>query len=94
MNVSAEVEEIVRRMMRCDDYPSENAVLLAALQALGERRQVEDRPDRKTLHPVSVLGTRLRQIRAEYVAGGGDLLTVEEFDGEMAQRRGERNPGD
>ena len=93
MTVSPEVEELVRRAMRAGDYPSEDAVLLAALQALGERRPADEgkRPRSGTL--VSQLGARLRGIRAQYVAGGGKLLTAEQLQQEIAERRGERNLG-
>jgi toxin ParE1/3/4 len=94
MTVSPEVEELVRRVIRVGDYPSEDAVLLAALHALGERRQAEERRSQGTLHRVSPLGLRLREMRSQYVAGGGELLTIEQFDRAVAQRRGERNPGE
>ena len=38
------------------------------------------------------LGRRLRKIRERRIAAGGDLLTVEEIDRELAERRGERHP--
>jgi hypothetical protein len=37
----------------------------------------------------SALGERLRQIRAEYIASGGRLLTLEEIRREVTERRGE-----
>jgi hypothetical protein len=94
MTVSPEVEELVKRAMRVGDYASENEVLLAALQALNERRQSHDVRRRKPSDSVSPIGMQLREIRAQYMAGGGDVLSPEQFDREMAQRRGERNPGD
>lgn len=80
--------------MRVGDYASENDVLLVALQALGERRQTDDAKSLEPPDQVSPLGMQLREIRAQYVAGGGKVLSAEQFDREMAQRRGERNPGD
>jgi hypothetical protein len=94
MTVSPEVEELVRRVMLVGDYASEDAVLVAALQALGERRQAEEGNSLEPPPRVSPLGMQLREIRAQYVAGGGDLLSAEQVDWEIAQRRGERNPGD
>jgi hypothetical protein len=90
MTVSPEVEELVKQAMLIGDYDSENAVLIAALHALAAQRQAEDenRPQ------VSPLGLRLREIRAQYIASGGDLLTDEQLDREMAERRGERNLGE
>jgi hypothetical protein len=94
MTISPEVEELVRQVMLAGDYPSENAVLLAALRALGERRQAEEGNRRESLPRVSPLGVQLRDIRAQYVAGGGELITAEQLDREIAQRRGECNQGD
>ena len=94
MTVSPEVEALVKRAMRVGDYVSENEVLPAALQALGERRQTDDAKRREPPDQVSPLGMELREIRAQYVAAGGNVLSVEQFDCELAQRRGERNPGD
>lgn len=94
MTVSPEVEELVKRAMRVGDFASENAVLLAALQALNERWQTEPVTRRKPSQSVSPLGMQLREIRAHYLAGGGDVLAPEQCDQEMAQRRGERNPGE
>jgi hypothetical protein len=90
MTVSPEVEQLVKQAMLVGDYDSENAVLLAALRALAEQQQAEDenRPQ------ISTLGLQLREIRAQYISSGGDLLTAEQLDHEMAQRRGERNPGE
>ena len=93
MTVSPEVEALVRQVMLVGDYASEDAVLLAALQALGERQQVEQGPPGQPYPRVSPLGMQLREIRTQYVANGGELLTAEQFDRELAQRRGERNPG-
>jgi hypothetical protein len=90
MTVSPEVEQLVKQAMLVGDYDSENEVLLAALRALAEQQQAEDenRPQ------ISTLGLQLREIRAQYISSGGDLLTAEQLDHEMAQRRGERNPGE
>ena len=41
MTVSPEVEKLVKHAMRVGDFASEDEVLLAALQALSERRQTE-----------------------------------------------------
>ena len=38
------------------------------------------------------LGRKLREIRARYLARGGELLTAEEIDREVAERRGEQYP--
>ena len=94
MTVSPEVEELVKRAMRVGDFASEDEVLLAALQALNEQRQTDPVKRRKPSDAVLPLGMQLREIRAQYLAGGGDVLTPEQFDHEMAQRRGERNPGE
>ena len=94
MTVSPEVEELVRRAMRTGHYPSEDAVLLAALTALGERRPAQDGRRFEVPDRVSPLGMQLRELRAQYVAGGGDLLSAEQLDREIAQRRGERSPGE
>ncbi|HPM84408.1 MAG TPA: hypothetical protein PLF81_27070 [Candidatus Anammoximicrobium sp.] len=94
MTVSPEVEELVKYVMRVGDYASENDVLLAALQALDERRQTAEVKGRKRTEPVSPLGMQLREIRAQYLAGGGEVMSPEQFDRELAERRGERNPGD
>jgi hypothetical protein len=90
MTVSPEVEELVKQAMLVGDYDSEDAVLLAALQALAERQQTEEvkRPQ------ITPLGLKLREIRAQYISGGGDLLTVEQLDREIAQRRGQRDLGE
>ena len=94
MTVSPEVEELVKRAMRVGDFASEDEVLLAALQALNERRQTDPVKRRKPSESVSPLGMQLREIRAQYLAGGGDVLALGQFDQELAQRRGERNPGE
>ena len=94
MTVSPEVEEFVKHVMRVGDYASENDVLLAALQALDERRQTAEMKRRKRSEPMSLLGMQLREIRAQYLAGGGEVMSPEQFDRELAERRGERNPGD
>ena len=94
MTVSPEVEELVKYAMRVGDYASENDVLLAALQALHERRQTAAARRRKASEPVSPFGTKLREIRAQYLVGGGELMSPEQFDRELAERRGERNPGE
>jgi len=94
MTVSPEVEELVKRAMRVGDYASENDVLLAALHALNEWRQSDEVKRRKPCDSISPLGMQLREIRAQYLAADGDVLSCEQFDREMAQRRGERNPGD
>jgi Spy/CpxP family protein refolding chaperone len=94
MTVSPEVEELVKHAMRVGDFASEDEVLLAALHALDERRQTDPVKRRKPSESVSPLGMQLREIRAHYLAGGGDVLAPEQFDQEMAQRRGERNPGE
>jgi len=39
----------------------------------------------------SDLGRRLREIRERYIAEGGKLLSVEEIDREIAERRRERS---
>ena len=59
-----------------------------------ERRQTEPVKRRKPNESVSPLGMQLREIRAQYLAGGGDVLALGQFDQELAQRRGERNPGE
>ena len=94
MTVSPEVEELVKRAMRVGDFASEDEVLLAALHALNERRPTDPVKRRKPSDSVSPLGMQLREIRAQYLAGGGDVLASEQFDQELAQRRGERNPGE
>lgn len=94
MTVSPEVEELVKYVMRVGDYASENDVLLAALQALNERRQTAEVKRRNRREPISPLGVQLREIRAQYLAGGGEVMSPEQFDRELAERRGERNPGD
>ena len=94
MTVSPEVEELVKRAMRVGDFASEDEVLLAALQALHAQRQTDPVKPRKSSDAVSPLGMQLREIRAQYLAGGGDVLALGQFDQELAQRRGERNPGE
>ena len=94
MTVSPEVEELVKRAMRVGDFASENEVLLAALQALGERPRAEKGNRPEPPDQVSPLGMQLRGIRAQYLAGGGEVMSPEQFDRELAERRGERNPGD
>ena len=94
MTVSPEVEELVKRAMRVGHFASEDEVLLAALQALNEQRQTDPVKGRKPSDSVSPLGMQLREIRAQYLAGGGDVLSGEQFDHEMARRRGGRNPGE
>lgn len=94
MTVSPEVEELVKHAMRVGDFASEDEVLRAALQALSERRQMELVKRRKSHDSVSPLGLQLREIRAQYLAGGGEVLALGQFDQELAQRRGERNPGE
>jgi hypothetical protein len=94
MNVSPEVEELVQRMMHVADYPTEDAVLVAALHALGAQRETQGQRDQGPVHRVSALGLQLQELRSQYVAGGGDLLTIEQFDAEMAQRRGTRDLGE
>lgn len=94
MTVSPEVEELVRRAMLGGNYASEDAVLRAALEALAQRQLTGDQDRPPPGLPVSPLGARLREIRDEYLAGGGVLLTAEELDEERAQRRGQRCPGD
>ena len=94
MTVSPEVEELVKRAMRVGDFASEDEVLLAALEALNERRQMDPVKRGKPNDSVSPLGMQLREIRAQYLARGGDALSPEQLDQEMAQRRGERNPGE
>lgn len=89
MTVSPEIEELVKHAMRVGDYASENEVLLAALRALNERRQTAEMIRRRPSDCVSSLGMQLREIRAQYLAGGGNVLSPEEFDHEMAQRRGD-----
>jgi hypothetical protein len=39
----------------------------------------------------SELGKTLRDIRQRYIAAGGKLLSIEELDREVAERRGERS---
>ena len=94
MTVSPEVEELVKRAMRVGDYASENEVLLAALQALHERREAGEVEQRNPNPGLSPFGLRMREIRAQYLAGGGDVLSPEQLDRELALRRGERNLGD
>lgn len=60
--------------MLVGDYASENTVLVAALQALGERRQAEEGKRLEQPPRVSALGIQLREIRAQYVAGSGATL--------------------
>jgi hypothetical protein len=85
MTVSPEVEELVKYVMRVGDYASENDVLLAALQVLNERRQTAEVKRRKRSEPISPLGMQLREIRAQYLAGGGEVMSPEQFDRELAQ---------
>jgi len=85
MTVSPEVEELVKYVMRVGDYASENDVLLAALQVLNERRQTAEVKRRKRSEPISPLGMQLREIRAQYLAGGGEVMSPEQFDRELAE---------
>jgi hypothetical protein len=39
---------------------------------------------------ISELGRRLQEISDRYIAQGGELLTIEQLDRELAERRGER----
>jgi hypothetical protein len=43
-------------------------------------------------HYRTELGRRLREIRARYIANGGELLTADQLDAELANLRGERQP--
>jgi hypothetical protein len=94
MTVSREVEELARRMMLAGDYASEDAVLLAGLQALEQRQPAGEDGRRPSTPQVSPLGARLREIREQYLAGGGALLTAADVDREIAQRRGVRDLGE
>ena len=85
MTVSPEVEELVKYVMRVGDYASENDVLLAALQVLNERRQTAEVKRRKRSEPISPLGMQLREIRAQYLAGGEEVMSPEQFDRELAK---------
>lgn len=94
VTVSSEVEELVQRMMLIGEYPSEDAVLVAALHALEQRRFADKDQGAPSVPQISPLGARLREIRKQYLDGGGALLTAEELDREIAERRGHRSPGD
>ena len=50
------------------------------------RRKLENTPAR------TPLGKQLRASREEYIRSGGKLLSMEEIDRELADRRGERYP--
>jgi hypothetical protein len=51
----------------------------------GQNTKISPSPDE------SALGKVLRRIRERYIAEGGRLLSMEEIDREVAQRRGERS---
>ena len=51
-------------------------------QAVGKPSVIDDNS------PASSLGSRLRAIRARYLAPGGQLLTKEEVSDEISERRG------
>ncbi|MFH1116448.1 MAG: hypothetical protein V1792_21255 [Pseudomonadota bacterium] len=44
--------------------------------------------DRISTEAISPLGRRLREIRRRFIEEGGTLLTSEELDREIAERRG------
>lgn len=86
-----EVQAMVEQEMEDGQYSSEEEVLMAAMRAFVGRRKTRKTAEQKTATQRSTLGKRLRAIRRRYVEAGGKLLTVEELDREVAERRGERS---
>lgn len=75
--------------METGRHPSEESVLLGAVKTLAEQQHNKNALP-KTQHHPSSLGKRLREIREQYIASGGSLLSMDQLDQEMAERRGER----
>ncbi len=59
-----------------------NALIRIHIQPLGEDESL------KTSGPRTPLGERLSRLRQAYLASGGRLLSPEELDEELRQRRG------
>ncbi len=62
-----------------------------AMPSFADRRKPPKRERDVDPRPATELGRRLREIRARYIKRGGRLLTADEIDREVADRRGEQS---